>query len=452
MGRIIISESEKKRILTLYGVRLNEQTQGQQTQGQQPQGQKPTTVADLGTTVKSWNSNVTFDAGYYNKSYVERSEIPNQIKEVIAFLNQPITDPTYRSFVVSVEISSGESKIPNTDKEAGLPPPKNRVDIGFLAQQRSNTIVEYVTSLLKDTKVGVKPIINTPKIGETEWVGQKFCPSNKLPSSDTQGYACLEKTFNPGNGILNWQSGKESEYKSIAEKFRTEQFVSVSIKVNELRKPPQPSLPKIDPPCLTNLEINVDYPKKAGHECNYSLYQVYFKGDKDTSPHGILLKRDDGKDYASLNNNAKGAKERYDKDLYKQIIAYDNNPDDQAGPRFNKFIITSEIVEELKKQGSTTFDIILKCHNPLNLKNSNGYGKKPIRPKIVNGVEVNDPEPVGGVGFGCHTDVGDIRIVNGKGQQIIHKGTTATTPNEKNEYKNFVTIDSCGNVVRKRIA
>ena len=109
MGRIIISESEKKRILTLYGVRLNEQTQGQQpqgqkTQGQQPQGQKPTTVADLGTTVKSWNSNVTFPAGYYNKTYVEKSEIPNQIKEVIAFLNQPITDPTYRSFVVSVEI------------------------------------------------------------------------------------------------------------------------------------------------------------------------------------------------------------------------------------------------------------------------------------------------------------------------------------------------------------
>ena len=421
MGRLIISESEKKQILTLYGVRLNEQIK--------TQVQKSTTVADLGTEVKSWKSNVMFPAGYYNQTYVEKSEIPNQINEVVDFLNQNSSDPTYRSFVVSVEISSGESRIPNTDKESGLPSPKNRVDTGFLAQERSKTIVNYVTSLLKNTKVNVKPIINTPKIGETKWVDNtefKFCPSTKLPNGDTQGYACLEKTFNPANGFSNWQSGKESKYKSIADKFKTEQFVSVSIMVNELRKPPKPSDPVLNAPCLTGMIIDIDY-DEGGHECNAAVYEVYFKGNKDTTA-GTLIVRNDGAKYASLNNDAKKAKELYkgDKELLSKVLAFDNNPKDQAGKRYNRFIISNEIVQKLKNEGSTEFDITLKCHNPLNLFNPM-YGTKPK-------------------GLGCHTNVGKVKITNGNGQQYVHNNRT---PNEKDKFQRMVTIDSCGKKIIK---
>jgi len=404
---MIISESDKKHILTLYGVRLSEQTK------------EP--ITDKGKTVLKFNTNVTFPAGFYNQSYLENSEISAKIQGVIDFLNKNNTDPTYRSFIVNLVISSGESRIPNTDKENG----NVKVDPGFLAEQRSNTIVNYVTSLLKG-KVDVKPTINPPKIGETPWVTQSFCPQNKLSKNDTQGYACTGSNFNPGDGSVNWQSGKNSTYKDIFEQYKTEQFVSVSIMVNELRKPPKPSDPVLNAPCLTGMILDIDY-DEGGHECNAAVYEVYFKGNKDTTA-GTLIVRNDGAKYASLNNDAKKAKELYkgDKELLSKVLAFDNNPKDQAGKRYNRFIISNEIVQKLKNEGSTEFDIILKCHNPLNLFNPM-YGTKPK-------------------GLGCHTNVGKVKITNGNGQQYVHNNRT---PNEKDKFQRMVTIDSCGKKIIK---
>jgi hypothetical protein len=101
------------------------------------------------------------------------------------------------------------------------------------------------------------------------------------------------------------------------------------------------------------------------------------------------------------------------------LKSYDNDPKNYGGKRFNKFIITPEIASTLISDGSTSFIISAKCKNPYKNKEHNG---------------------------GCHDGIGNIMITNGNGEKFPYN---SVTPKGKDEVKILLTIDACGNLVKK---
>jgi hypothetical protein len=396
--KILITELEKKKILKMYGV-LKEDT--------------PTPVVEPKSNELLIDNNVKFPAGFYSKKYLAQSELPKEIAKIIQYLKS-----NNSAFVVDITTESSESKIPNTDKELGLPSPKNRVNTGYLSKKRSESIVKYIKDSLAPYTGPNKLILELPKLnigeaklGGTKWIGQPFCPQKLLPSDDTQGYACLEKDFNPGDGVVNWTNGKESVYKETAEQYKREQSIRVIIKVIKMDRGSKK--------CLDNMTIEVNYTNLAKkHTCNSAIYNIFIRGDLSKYPAdrpGILLRRDDGAAYASLNNNSPQAK-----NVHPDLIKFDNSPTDPnmvSKERYNKFIITPEIATSLLTDGSTKFIISAKCRNLHNNPAWNG---------------------------GCHEGVGNIIITNGKG--VPHPYDEAT-PKGNNEVKTLVPIDACGTKV-----
>jgi len=389
--KFLITELEKKNILKQYGL-LSEVA--------------PTTPTSPNRLVI--DKRVVFPAGYYNESYILKTELPGEIKKIIEYLKVN----KGKIFVVDITVESGESKIPNTDNELN-----KRVDVGYLSKIRGNTINEYVNKTLAPfIGVGkiipeVPRIIQTPfKPGKTEWKGQPFCPSKSLPANDTQGYVCLDKTFNPGTGVINWYNGKDKLYGDIKGKYIQEQYIRVVIRVNETNKTQE---------CLENMVIEVNYTNLAlEHKCNSAIYEIYIKGNLSKSTPGVLLYRNDGKQFASLNNNYPDAT----KNGGPTLINYDNDPKNSkavGGVRYNKFVVTPEIADSLITDGSTSFIISAKCLNPFNNTDWSG---------------------------GCHKGVGNIVITNGKGEKTPYE---SSTPNGKDEVKELVSMNACGKGVAK---
>lgn len=390
--KFLITELEKKNILKQYGI-LSEVA--------------PTTPTTPNQLVV--DKRVVFPAGYYNESYILNTELPGEIKKIIEYLKVK----QGKTFIVDITVESGESKIPNTDKELN-----KRVDVGYLSKMRANTINEYVNKSLapfigigKIIPTAPKIIPTTLKIGETEWKGQPFCPSKSLPENDTQGYVCLDKTFNPGTGVLNnWYNGKDKLYGDIKGKYNQEQYIRVYIRVTE-----QDDAKK----CLDNMVVEVNYTNLGlKHKCNSAIYEIYIRGDKSPKTPGVLLYRNDGKQYASLNNNYPDA----NKDGGPTLVNYDNDPKNNkgvGGVRYNKFLISPEIAASLIADGSTSYIISAKCLNPLSNKGWSG---------------------------GCHKGVGNIVITNGNGEKFPYD---AITPNGKDEVKELLTINACGKGVAK---
>jgi len=392
MGRLLISEEEKNYIKSLYNLTiLKEQTE------------PPTPTSSDELTIEK---KIDFPAGYYNVSYLE--PLKPELDKIKNFLS---SNPN-TSYVVSLNIKSGESKIPNTDNES---PAKEPLPQGELSKRRSETITNYVSDYWGSVGITNSNLIPGPVdavIGETEWVGQEFCPSNSLKSSDEIGRECLNRNFNPKNGKPNWFNGKDNLYKEIKSKYDTEQFVYITIRVVK----EQTSLE----PCLDGMEIQVNYVKPGGHFCNSSVYEIYINGN--------LLNRDeDGRPYASLNNGISndefnGGKDRLgrkkvftpsDIEYYDNSITW-NGKANKGGDRFNTFTISTELAKRLSSTGENVFEISAICRNPTNQKAFKG---------------------------GCHTDVGKINIINGLG---VTEEYTISTPNKRDETKLLVTIDACG--------
>lgn len=385
--KLLITEIEKRNILSQYGIIVEEAN--------------PVTSLTI-------DKYVTFRGGYYSEKYLG-NELPTQIYKIQQFLKEK----QGKSFLVDVILESGESQIPNTDNENG----GKKVDRGFLAIKRNETIKKYITTQLQsfvDNKLLVKIPefkIFPPKIGNTPWVGQPFCPKNLLPTEDTQGYECLKSTFKPGKDtnnkpIVNWISGKQKVYKETSDLYLKEQYIRVKIEVKELTEMKK---------CLDNMTIEVNYTDLTKkHICNSSIYEIYIKGNLNKN--SSKLTRTDGKGYASLNNDSRNAA-KYD----SKLINYDNEPDNWRGKRYNKFIVTTEIAAKLISDGSTSFIISAKCINPLNISH----------------VQWGD---------GCHKGVGNIVITNGKGEKTEYN---SETPTGKNEVKELKAINACGEPVAK---
>jgi hypothetical protein len=347
------------------------------------------------------DKNVNFAGGTYSEPYLLKDLAPEMQR-----IKDYLTSSSGKSFIVSVQISSGESQIPNTDNEKK---PSVRVEPLFLATNRNNVIQTYIKNQLQpfvDSKLLVKiPTfkVEKPVVGKTAWIGQPFCPKSLIPSDDKQGYICAGSSFKPGNGadgkpIFNWVNGKNTVYKTILDSYNKEQFVNVKIVLKELT---------VMKKCLDNMTIDVNY-VGTDHKCNSAIYEMYIKGNLNRTD--TLLLRNDGKTYASINNNFTSPFIT----ATPKLGDYDNDPKAVGGNRYNRFIVTSEIASSLISDGSSEFIISAKCKNPY-----------------------NNPDHSGG----CHDGVGNILVTNGNGVKFPY---TLTTPKGKDEVKSLPAINACG--------
>lgn len=360
MGKLIISESERSDILRQYNLILE----------QDDVEREPLVIDKV----------ITFPAGYYSEKYL-KDLIPE-----VAKITQYLKSGKGGAFLVNVEMSSGESQIPNSDAETKNPEGSTQ---GWLAQQRQTTITKYITDQLQGF-VTQKLLLSLPKftinpitIGETPWVGQTFLQPNG------EKYICSEKEKTTGC-VTKFRACKTSTCKDIAAKYASEQYIRIKLTLKELTSQKQ---------CLDNMVIEVNY-TKGNHNCNSAVYKI--------SINDILLKREDGQPFASLNNDTVNTN--------KDLNVYNNNPKQNGGQRFNKFIVTPDIANQLLAGGTNSFKISATCWNPLNH---------------------NDPN----WGMGCHEGVGDIVITNGKGQK---SSFVSSTPKGRNMTKTLVTINACG--------
>jgi hypothetical protein len=378
--RLLISEIEKRDILRQYNL-LTEDV--------------------IPVSSLNIDKNVNFAGGTYSEPYLLKDLAP-EIQRIKDYL----TSSSGKSFIVSVQISSGESQIPNTDNEKK---PSVRVEPLFLATNRNNVIQTYIKNQLQpfvDSKLLVKiPTfkVEKPVVGKTAWIGQPFCPKSLIPSDDKQGYICAGSSFKPGNSadgkpIFNWVNGKNTVYKTILDSYNKEQFVNVKIVLKELT---------VMKKCLDNMTIDVNY-VGTDHKCNSAIYEMYIKGNLNRTD--TLLLRNDGKIYASINNNFTSPFIT----ATPKLGDYDNDPKAVGGNRYNRFIVTSEIASSLISDGSSEFIISAKCKNPY-----------------------NNPDHSGG----CHDGVGNILVTNGNGVKFPY---TLTTPKGKDEVKSLPAINACG--------
>ncbi len=368
MSKILISENERLEILRLYNL-ISEQDE------QDEQAREPLSIDKM----------VKFPAGYHSTKYL--TDLVPEIEKIAQYLQTS----KGKTFVVNVELSSGESQIPNTDRETNEEDGKTE---GWLAQKRQTSITTYITDQLKSyVEQGLLAslpefTVNPIEIGKTPWVGQTF----KQPNGEK--YLCTEKEKRAGC-VKKYLACKKSTCKDIADKYASEQYIRVKIVIKEeISKKKK---------CLDNMTIEVNY-TKGNHNCNSAVYKIFING--------IQLTRDDGKPFASLNNDLVNTNKELD---------YYNNDLKRGGARYNKFTVTPEIAAELLKGGKNTFTITAMCWNPLNIYHS-------------------------GWGYGCHEGVGTIIITNGKGEKFTYE---SATPRQKDEVKTLVTINSCGSEVTK---
>jgi len=151
--------------------------------------------------------------------------------------------------------------------------------------------------------------------------------------------------------------------------------------------------------CFKDAKIEVNYTGK-GHKCNYAVYEIY--------ANGVKINRNDGKDYASLNNDGD---------------EFDNKKSDDGDPehRFNTFIIDQITADRfvnynnlITYQGNLQLDAKCVLRNP-NL--SAGWAKK----------------------GGCHDGVGNIKV-NANGKEFEKK---SKTPNLYGESINIAYFPVC---------
>ena len=323
-------------------------------------------------TVPTINKSVEFGPGFYRPkgdytgksgtkwSWDVEKTLNPELQKIKNFL---IKNPT--GFVVNVNLAAGESQIPNVDREQN----GKKVKPGHLSTNRMNTIKTYIQNVFNSwVKEGIiKDKINfnvsPPKIGDTKWVGQSFCPENER-GSDPEGYKC-------GSAYR-----RSPNYKTLKEKYTSEQFLSVAINVDKIKEEVKSKTVNEDnPECLEGLEIIFGVPS---HECNNAEYFVF--------ANQTLLTNTQGGNTANLNNAAtvldnikirKGVKiHPYllnpgfgDPNLKNGIKKYGGGGDIK-GVRRDKFIVTPEQSKQIFSQNKGKVSIWAvcttgKCHKDL---------------------------------------------------------------------------------------
>jgi hypothetical protein len=168
-----------------------------------------------------------------------------------------------------ITIKSSESLPGNADREPTSKTFNSSLARGVLAQKRSDDLKLYILNKLTSlspTYPGVtipNIIVEKPIIGKEKWPDE--AKNNELIKTEKD---------EEGNPITN---------PALLSRYSKEQWVKIYA---ELQRP--------NTDCFNNGYLAFDVSVNE-HRCNASVYEVYVNN--------ILLKRDDGKPFASLNNN-----------------------------------------------------------------------------------------------------------------------------------------------------
>ena len=255
--KLLITEDDKKHILSLYGLIKEE----------------PDPISETSTSAFKIDKTINFAPGYYrHKGPVTTKAgttydwdvdktLKDELQKIREFLKN---NPT--GYVVEANLYSGESKIPNNDNELG----GTQVKENYLNKARLNSLKSYLNPIFElwktegITKTDFK-INEYMSGGTTNWKGTPFCPANT-----TNERSCTTTYF----AQLKAGDQTAKDYKT---KYDAEQYFRVIIEVKKVDDPKPPELPSdpgdtVSEGCATGLEV-VIYVKT--HNCQNAEYLVY---------------------------------------------------------------------------------------------------------------------------------------------------------------------------------
>ena len=200
---------------------------------------------------------INFKPGFYSNSQTDvitkkpvTEGLESELVKIKEFLKK---NP--EGYIVRAVLESGESRIPNTDNEMG----RKRVEPGYLSNKRMDTLESFLSNTFKEwKKEGIlkgdfKVEKKDPKIGETVWVGQPFCPKEKRKPDDPEGYKCSRVYYD-----------NIDKYKSQQDKYTSEQYLKVIMGVEKVGVDSKKS-----EQCLNGLKVDIKFAK---HNCNNAEY------------------------------------------------------------------------------------------------------------------------------------------------------------------------------------
>jgi hypothetical protein len=292
--KLIITEEERKEIKTLYGL-IREQEASQKN---------PELTLDLSGT---------FGSGKY-KLPEKADRVDDLINQIREFKKQNAGS------VIEISVNSGESQVPNYDREKFPSTGNAKVDftdekklpVGAIAKYRAAALKSYIEKVAPDLLKDSKLVISEPIIGGTKW--------------------------NPQGG----DTAKD-------EKFTKEQFANFKIKVIG-KKSDMGELPSSGTTgCATGLRIKIWVPQ---HQCNNAEFFIMLNNT-------VLYNVDGG--YTANLNNANTTKEISGTELVPQLLnpAYGyistkygkQKKGDLGGARLDEFVVTPEQSKTIVQSG-----------------------------------------------------------------------------------------------------
>ncbi len=314
-----------------------------------------------------------YDSGKWKISSLQQSTkdiLDQEIKDIYEF-----TSNNPGNYILIVD--SSESQVPNNDNEEGSN--RNFKIPGSLAKARAESLKEYVDQELsklhsQNNNPDPTPTVSLgviDRVGDVEWDG--------VNSKDNK-YT-------------------KDQYTRIKAQFINEPDIDITL--NKY--------------CYNEFKIQINY-VGSEHTCNAAVFKVYVND--------ILLYRDNGREYASLNNNTNTSWLSSPKDSNQYKLAnLDNAPGDKGGYRYNTFIINKELVKTLLEKNPNGYVISLMCYNPTNITD-----------------EDDASEGTNGYGGDCHKGVGEIKILTPNGDSFT---LDVRTPGKRDQKTPIAVLDPC---------
>lgn len=396
--KLLISEQERKHILSLYGlIKEADEPAPQQTQSS---GLKFDKTINFAPGYYRTKGPVTTKAGTTYNWDVDQT-LKADLEKVKEFLKN---NPT--GYIVEVNLYSGESQIPNNDNEEG----GKRINQNELNTSRLNTLKTYIQPIFDSWKSeGITQTnfkINEYKeIGKTPWVGTPFCPANT-----TDPRTCSTTYYNK----VTAKDPTALEYKT---KYDSEQYFRVIIEVKKVETPEtkisSPTVTgttsttgttEITEDCATGLKIRVDV---ARHRCNNAEFFVYLNNTLLYNVDGGFTANGNNADTYIYGDSGKKIKAKRLNPGYGKIgTTKYGRSGDLEGERYDEFIVTPEQSKQIISQSDNgKINVWYMCT----------------------------------LSTGCHLDTPTVRIY--KNDLPIYEGQPMS------DSALLITLDGCGNEV-----